>query len=68
MSGENKRFSDLTAREYAAILLGSPTSGTPWLDKMIEDSRKSTEKTMTSAMTQGMFLGHRAAVSGGGTG
>lgn len=30
----------ITAREHAAILLRSPTSGTPWLDEMILDSRR----------------------------
>jgi hypothetical protein len=30
----------LTAREYAAIALRVPESGTPWLDQMIAASRR----------------------------
>jgi hypothetical protein len=39
---EHREFSLLTAREYAAIHLKVPESGTVWLDEMIRKSNSST--------------------------
>lgn len=39
----NKGSGGLTAKEFAAIQLRSPTSGTEWLDKMIRESNYMTQ-------------------------
>lgn len=38
--GTDKSYSVFSQREYAALLLKQPTSGTDWLDKMIRESNK----------------------------
>jgi hypothetical protein len=38
--GTNKLISTFTQREFAAIMLGVPDSGTKWLDDMIKDRRR----------------------------
>ena len=45
-----RKFAALTAREYAAIQLRVPDSGTPWLDEMIRASlRRDFSKPALSA-------------------
>jgi hypothetical protein len=39
-SGPPEHDSGMTLRQYAAIKLKVPRSGTPWLDEMIEESRR----------------------------
>jgi len=48
------RRTELSDKEYAAVHLRVPMSGTPWLDEMIEASRRDEfAKDVFSALAQG---------------
>lgn len=51
MTPEDSPHSRLSAREFAAVLLGIPASGSPWLDRMIEEaSRRKVQATAMHAL------------------
>lgn len=52
---EHPDFNGLNAREYAAIALCVPDSGTEWLDAMIDQRRR--DDFAKAAMPQGFFQG-----------
>lgn len=55
--GHAVTMSGMTLREYAAIHLRVPNSGTPWLDDMIQQSRRD---VFAGQAMQGFIEGHIA--------